>query len=93
VSEDTNFLSADWINARFRHVEEWLVESFDRVLFDGFLATGLLPLEEPMTTALLRRMTPEQLDAYLLTLGEEQRSKILDKLEALRPPPELDSAP
>lgn len=57
-------LSAPWINTRFDNVMDRLEEILDHLIDDGVLASGVFPLEEPITPK-IERMLAEQVGAAL----------------------------
>ena len=77
-------LSAEWINDRVDNVLDRLEEIMDHLIDDGLLVSGYMPFETPLTPALLRRMTPEQVQMLLDGAGSiDEQAQILEALEGL----------
>lgn len=77
-----SLLSAEWINERVANVLRRIDILIERLLYDGLLSSGYLPLEVPPTKELLRRMQPEQLASFVSSLPDpEQRLQVLKALD------------
>ena len=98
MADSASILSAEWINQRVVNVLDQIDAILDRVLFDGLLSSGYLPLEQPVTKAMLRKMPPEQIIALLAALPTpEERVAVLklldldaDELYAMLEPPTVE---
>jgi len=66
--EGDSILSAAWLNARILNAMDRMEELMDRILYQGLLSSGYLPLESPVTKDMLARMTPEQVQAAALSM-------------------------
>ena len=58
--ENTNILSAEWINQRVENVLAQVEEIVDQLLVEGLLSSGFPPLAKQVDKQLVRRMTREQ---------------------------------
>jgi hypothetical protein len=77
---DAPLLSAEWLNARIESVTDKAIEAMDGVL-EQLSHSGYLPFEEPATPAVLKKMTPEQLEAYIMGLPTlEEKLAATDQL-------------
>ncbi len=65
MPKSASLLSAEWINQRIENVIERVDKLLDRILEEGLLSSGYLPLEKPLTKELLMKMTPQQVLALL----------------------------
>jgi len=79
--EADSMLSAAWINARIENVLTQVEVIYNRLLYDGLLSSGHLPLETPITPKLLRRLSPVQVVQMLVSTPPAQRQRILDMLD------------
>ena len=74
-----SILSAEWTNQRLLNVLDKIDTILDRI-YEGFLSSGYLPLEQPITKALLAKMTPEQVLTILSSLPTNAERFALLKL-------------
>ena len=82
AKSEATLLSAIWINERIKNVLDQAEAIIKHLLEDGLLASGYAPLEEPLTAADIKRMTPDQLLALLASLQDPgQRLAVLSALD------------
>ena len=81
MTKPVSILSAEWVNERLENVLDHVDVLLDRILTEGFLSSGYLPLEKPLTKELLMKMTPEQVMAMMGSLETpEERLKIMEMM-------------
>lgn len=82
-----SFLSGSYIQERLTNVEGRVNDILDRIIDFGLLADGYGYAESPVTSDMILRMTPMQLEAFLSTLpSEEEKAQVLSVIASLKMP-------
>ncbi len=80
MAESPSLLSAEWINQRILHVWEDIDRITDRIMYQGSLSSGYLPLEQPIDMEIVDKLTPEQFFQAREGLQTPARQEILDQM-------------
>ena len=80
----SSFLSAEWINSRLDSVLDRVDRLLDRLIDQGLLSSGYPPGETPLTDAMLRRMTPDEIRTLIQSLPTaEEKATLMARIVKL----------
>ncbi|KKM16465.1 hypothetical protein LCGC14_1685560 [marine sediment metagenome] len=80
MAESPSLLSAEWINQRILHVWGDIDRITDRIMYQGVLSSGYLPLEQPIDMEIVDKLTPEQFFQAREGLQSPPEQEILDQM-------------
>ena len=80
MAKSPAILSAEWINKAVLHVWEDIDRITDRILYQGVLSSGYLPLEQPIDMEIVDKLTPEQFFQAKEGMQTPAQQEILDQM-------------